>query len=250
MGGKPGGAMGGSGGAGGASENTGGAGGTGMAGSPGGGSGMGGGRPSGDARMLVSVDYETGDFSQWQGCSECEFSDQNLEIVTKNVFQGKYAARITQVDKRTEPRSEKVIPMETDFWYGGAFYLEKFAVSHNRGDLMQIHGYPCDTPIHFHVRDGQWGVQIEKAQNNDLKPMQLGHWYELVANMKLTHQNHGYIRFWLDGELLFDYKGPTFGACDGNGYLKVGTYAMPNGNVVLHDAQKIAINAKYADVDP
>lgn len=214
-------------------------------------------------QLIHTIDYETGDFSEWRTCSECSFGGSNPRIVSSPVRRGNKAARFESTDHRTEAASERFLDRETDLWVGWSVYVEKFADSPGRADVTQFHGYQpeCnsnDPKIHVDIKRLKWGITINyyeggtkiTVDKSGLKAVQKGKWTDMVANFKLTETNSGYFNFWIDGEKVLAYKGKTSGNCPLGHYLKAGVYNCPSGAVVYNDAFTIMKNASYADVAP
>ncbi len=214
-------------------------------------------------QLIHTIDYETGDFSEWRTCSECSFGGSNPRIVSSPVRRGDKAARFESTDHRTEAASERLLDRETDLWVGWSVYVAKFADSPGRADITQFHGYQpeCknnDPKIHVDIKKLKWGITINyyeggskiTVDKSGLKAVEKGKWTDLVANFTLTETKNGYFNFWIDGKQVLAYTGKTSGDCPLGHYLKAGVYNCPNGAVVYNDAFTIMKNASYAEVAP
>src|SRR5260370_604798 len=66
-------------------------------------------------------------------------------------------------------------------------------------------------------------------------PIVFNHWYKVVMQVYWTLNSNGWVKVYLDGQLIADSPGATMFATDGNPYLQYGYYAGKGG--VVNTAQ-------------
>ncbi|MGL4610132.1 MAG: heparin lyase I family protein [Trueperaceae bacterium] len=200
--------------------------------------------------LIDVLDAETGDFSQWRNAEGG--GSGNHTIVTNPVAQGKYAFKWTY-DGRTESASD-YYPANQDIWISWKLWLPKDFNDSFVGDndsqglsVSQLAGYSrCgdDQPpiAMLRVKEGQffWWLRDWESVNgvyDNLGAVPKEQWIDLLINFKVTTNNDGYFRFWLNGEQKLEVKGANW-PCNTEGpYFKAGTYAFgyENGDYILGD---------------
>jgi len=128
-------------------------------------------------------------------------------------------------------------PMGSARFYSWAFYLDPLTNWENVNVVvMQLHqGDQGDGkgqgPILSHFIGGG-NYNIAWHEPRDGFTLMVGHkslniepgkWYRATYEVKYSTKKDGYVRLWLNGDLVIDYQGP-FGARGGRHFLKLGMY--------------------------
>jgi gliding motility-associated-like protein len=224
----------------------------------------------------------------------CSPSQYKIEIVTDKARNGNRSLHLEQTacyrtEINTEPYSVGQLQWGREYWIGFSLYLEDWA--NNPADwnsLVQCRPAPgnlnwsCDpgtngftlftdnwtnnNEIKFHAEihnDAMNKVPTGGAIGNVAwsRPAPSNRWTDFVINLKFSTGNDGFIRLWVDGELVVDLKGPNILYRDQCGvprepwmFLKFGTYkeyAHRTRRSVYYDDIKIAgSQSNYNDVAP
>lgn len=205
------------------------------------------------------VDFETGDLSQWRGaCSGCrDGGEAGVEVVRDPVRAGAHAGRYRSDGYRAESAADR-LPLDQDTWLGWSLLIPEDFPDRGRGTVSQVAGYqpPCHTGANFHLKvaDGEWGAWLRNMGRNTqdvygLAPVREGQWSDVLLNARWTHTDNGYLKLYIDGELLLERSGPTMVNCDEGPYFKAGVYAgLPKGTTVFVDEYRMVADGSCADV--
>ncbi len=219
---------------------------------------------------LDSIDFETGDFTQWrEKCAGCG-SDHNrlsptieFNIVHYGKFAGKYVIENTE---RTESGGVQHAIFDEEIWFGWSLYIPESWQNTWSGTLSQIHGggpnfKTCGGgTFHLKTRSDHWGYWLRNAGPNTkdvygIKPVRKGEWTTFIVRANMSKTN-GYIYLTIkdsQGEQTFTVaaSGKTIQDCSGAWFFKAGVYAgLPQGATIYVDEVRVARNASRKDVDP
>jgi hypothetical protein len=211
------------------------------------------------AQTIDVIDFENGDFSEWA----IETSGSNEHGISDLACGGEFSGYWVSDGYRTESASKRYPILGQDIWYGWAVFVpETFCVDCS-ATVSQIHGFhpSCVKKhrviVHLRIRDGHWGLAHRKLKGSpvggdvyNLRPVHLGAWTYILVNAKLTASNDGFIKVWINNELVSERRGYTWYAdCNNGPYFKAGLYAgAPKGETIVVDEFRIGF--RRSDVDP
>jgi hypothetical protein len=204
------------------------------------------------ASLLQTYDFETGDLSRLEGI-ELDGSTASVTASTDFARRGRYSMKafINKADKRAEAVCTMRGTVGGVNWYGWSVYVPADQPNDGKFDIIsQFHdwhnGQPAwavDGTAPTNITLGEDGMlrfslkhqgPVDPVTGNpttvhplfDLAPATKGAWHDFVVNVRWTHLSTGFLKVWLNGELLVDYTGPTYmdyGAGKGP-YFKMGDY--------------------------
>ena len=68
-------------------------------------------------------------------------------------------------------------------------------------------------------------------------PIEYGRWYSWRIQLKWSSGSDGFLKWWLDGQQLANWTGPTMNVGEGSPYLQFGFYSATQlRNEVFHAA--------------
>jgi hypothetical protein len=204
------------------------------------------------AGLLQTFDFETGDLSRL-GSVELNGPTATVTVSTDHARRGTYSMKafINKQDKRAEGVSQLRGTVGGVNWYGWSIYIPDNQHGDGKFDIIsQFHDWHATLPawaddgtaptnltlgednmLRFSLKyqgpvDPATGNPTTVHQVFDLAPCTVGTWHDFVVNVKWTHQSDGFLKVWLNGELLVDYTGPTYlDYGTGNGpFFKMGDY--------------------------
>ncbi|MEM9627959.1 MAG: heparin lyase I family protein [Pseudomonadota bacterium] len=113
-------------------------------------------------------------------------------------------------------------------WVGAAFYLPSDPMEDNNGTaIFQLHNFPeKGTLWNLFTWDGRLrstNDPLGDLMDVDITPY-LDRWTRMVVNFKPSTKTDGFIRMWLDDELVVDRTGITKESGSEGPYLKHGLY--------------------------
>jgi hypothetical protein len=186
---------------------------------------------SGAARLVWKGDYESGDFSQWEGILREDESPGTARIVRRPLAQGRYAARFALgpqtafTGSRIEAHQGNVATSGgtygSEAWYRWAQFVpsgSSFARHRSFNHLVQWHpnvgcfgaalsvnGVARPVRLLFNVRGGdivRFGgsceLQYERAW--DLGPLPRDRWLRFRLHIKWSADpNEGFVELWMNG---------------------------------------------------
>ena len=136
---------------------------------------------------------------------------------------------------------KKYFPLNKDFWHALSIYIPsepKFEIPVETG-VFQFHGRP-NVGWKFHysdIRGFYLNNYIDPWQGKTFfKPEKFeDKWNDVVINVNHNTTPDGYMKVWINGELMYEYKGIT--TRQGDPYFKFGIYntAKPVGNPKYND---------------
>jgi hypothetical protein len=154
------------------------------------------------------------------------------------------------------------LPTGTDVWYGFSLYLPPdFPVVDRRlvlgqwkqgcGDCTADHS----PGIANRYRNGVFSITIQDAERRvvlfEEKADIRGRWNHLVYHLRLTPRPDGFLRAWLNGRQVTDYRGPIGYTDDlDHVYFKVGLYRDNLAVPMTMLLARFRRGATRADVDP
>jgi hypothetical protein len=147
-------------------------------------------------------------------------------------------------------------------WAGAAFFLPSDPMADNKGTaIFQLHNYPEEGVLwNLYTWDGSLRSTNEPlgdVMNVDITPY-LDKWTRMVVHFRPSTGEDGFIRMWLDDELVLDVGGRTKPSGSMGPYFKHGTYFWgyekfdaKKRSVAYFDNLRIGDEtASYASVDP
>lgn len=208
--------------------------------------------PPAPAALLQIFDFETGDLSR-VGSLELEGPTASVTVSTEVARRGNYSMKafINKQDKRAEAVSQLRGTVGGINWYGWSIHVPTTQPGDGKFDILaQFHDWHQQQPAW--AKDGtaptcltlredglfQFSLKyqgpVNPATGNPttvhqlfpLAPATKGEWQDFVVNVRWTHLSTGFLKVWLNGDLLVDYTGPTYldyGAGRGP-YFKMGDY--------------------------
>lgn len=117
---------------------------------------------------------------------------------------------------------------EKDGWAGAAFYLPGDPMADNKGTaIFQLHNYP-EKGVLWNLFT--WGGRLRSANDTlgdlldiDITPF-LDKWTRMVVHFKPSTAGDGFIKMWLNDELVINEIGRTKPSGSGGPYFKHGLY--------------------------
>lgn len=212
------------------------------------------------AGLLQTFDFETGDLSRLEaieldGLPPAPGVPPTASVTVSADFarRGRYSMKafINKTDKRAEGVSQLRGTVGGVNWYGWSVYVPDNQHGDGKFDIIsQFHDWHTAQPawavdgtaptnltlgednmLRFSLKyqgpvDPETGNPTTVHQVFNLAPCTVGTWHDFVVNAKWTHLSDGFLKVWLNGDLLVDYTGPTYmnyGAGKGP-YFKMGDY--------------------------
>ncbi|MDF3055824.1 MAG: hypothetical protein K0R17_39 [Rariglobus sp.] len=204
------------------------------------------------AGLLQTFDFETGDLSRLEGI-EIDGPTASVTASTDFARRGRYSMKafINKADKRAEGVCTLRGTVGGVNWYGWSVYVPDNQHGDGKFDIIsQFHDWHTTLPAW--ADDGTAPTNLTLGEDNmlrfslkyqgpvnpvtgnpttvhqvfNLAPCTVGTWHDFVVNVKWTHLSDGFLKVWLNGDLLVDYTGPTYmdyGAGKGP-YFKMGDY--------------------------
>ena len=182
---------------------------------------------SGSAGVGWRGDYETGNFSQWDGGVQ-EKVDGRATIVTSPVRQGKYAARyeVRPGDNNVAgsgngERTEALVLRGTrgregdEQWYAwSTMFAPDFSASnsdwniftqwHNSGTTGgRVEFYINGNTLGFTTHGGDPANPAARAW--DIGSKSNGVWYDFIFHVKWSTSNAGFVEVWLNGNKVVPF---------------------------------------------
>lgn len=119
-------------------------------------------------------------------------------------------------------------PGKKEGWVGAAFYLPSDPMARNKGTaIFQLHNYPEKGVMwNLFIWDGRLRTTSDglgELMDIDLAPY-LDQWTNMVVHFKPSTGSDGFIRMWLNDQLVIDETGPTKESGSKGPYLKNGLY--------------------------
>ena len=139
-------------------------------------------------------------------------------------------------------RKSTAFPLGEDFWHSLSIYIPsepKFSIPVETG-VFQFHGKPnVGWKFHFSdIRGFYLTNYIDPWQSTfSIKPEEfVDRWNDILINVNHSTDASGYMKVWINGNLVYDYTGITTRIV-GKPYFKFGIYntAKPVGNPKYND---------------
>jgi len=105
-----------------------------------------------------------------------------------------------------------------EYWFSWSIYFPKdhqnlYPLSNNYGQFHQ----QGDAPPVFMFKEGSYGYSVVRTIGDvDYDERKLvgknkmpGNWFDILINAKWSKKKDGFFKVWVNGELKYDYKGPT-----------------------------------------
>lgn len=204
------------------------------------------------ASLLQTFDFESGDLSRLEGI---ELDGPTASVTASADFarRGRYSMKvfINKADKRAEGACTQRGTVGGVNWYGWSIYVPADQPNDGKFDIIsQFHDWHQTQPawaldgtaptnvtlgedgmLRFSLKhqgpaDPVTGTPTTVHPLFNLAPATKGAWHDFVVNVRWTHLSTGFLKVWLNGDLLVDYTGPTYmdyGAGKGP-YFKMGDY--------------------------
>lgn len=190
----------------------------------------------GQAGIIESKTDELEPFDKGEG----SLDGGSLSEVTSPTRAGGKAFRhyIPTSGKRSELSFSRTKIGET-YWLGWSLYFpENFNPERRTNIVSQWASYPsprngkfaCGGNGHKLTANGnnfEYDLQFQpnECKEFDLGSVPKGEWVDFVQHAKWTGNNDGFLKLWINGKLVLDYKGPTWYNDEGEGlYFKMGAY--------------------------
>lgn len=208
------------------------------------------------ARVLWTGNYESGDFSQWEGILREDESPGTAEIVGKPVAQGRYAARFVmgpqtsfngsriEAHQGSVATSGGVYGSET--WYRWAEFVPSSATfarhaSFNHlvqwlpalscfGSALSVNGLANPVRLLFNVRGGdivRYGgsCDFRYERTFDLGPLPRDRWLRFRLHIKWhADPNVGFVELWMNGGRKIKLTNVATSPPDVDHYVRQGIY--------------------------
>ncbi|QHI69160.1 heparin lyase I family protein [Tichowtungia aerotolerans] len=214
--------------------------------------------------LIETIDYETGDLSQWKNPSSSNHDGSiTPAVVASPVRSGFFSGHYVMLDGRTESAAQR-IPLETEIWAGWSLFIPQSLPDAETGTVSQFIGYqPPDFEggnYHVKISGGSWGVWMRNIGANSadvlgLRPVQKEEWTDLFVHARFSYTN-GFFTLYIrdsEGEQRFDLieSGQTFVDAPLGPYFKAGLYAgFSEGSDIFVDEYRVCIAGQRRDVDP
>lgn len=235
------------------------------------------------AEILFTEGFESG-VGAWKQDIETEGGSVVLETTGSKVRSGSKAARFVcngcrRVELSGAPHSK--FDWNKEYWLGYSFLVAKLpggfrimnqhhSTPHGRnwscpagGNSFTIKGasgkltvFTSTDPAFVNVVRTEGGATAGN-ESFDL-PFDAAKWQDVVMNFRYAPDSTGFMKVWLNGDLIFDEKGPTVYKLDACGkpkepvqYLKIGLYLGGASGEIYYDDVRIGdAAASFADVSP
>ena len=119
-----------------------------------------------------------------------------------------------------------------EYWFSWSIYFPKdhknlYPLSNAFGQFHQKNGNPVfmfkelrkGYTIVRTITDSDWDYHEQNLITNDEA---LGNWFDILINAKWSKKEDGFFKIWVNGDLRYDYKGPT--KSKSKVYQKFGVY--------------------------
>lgn len=203
-------------------------------------------RPSASRDSFVG-DFEGGNLSQWDGFSNINTPNSNIEVVKDRVRKGQYAIKVLLApnDKSSKDRVELVLhsgpgrskPGDERYYGFSALIPEDFkAGSEDYFILTQWHGNDSGRPpLTLHYEGGKLVVKGNRHRGIIWSgSVEKGKWFDMVFHVKWSTDEDGFLEVWKNGEHIVALRGKTCNGADvrnfrnPNIYVKFGGYRGRN----------------------
>ena len=134
----------------------------------------------------------------------------------------------TEVRERWEPQ------LDTDTWYSFSVYTPSdYQAVYPKQMIFQWHNGVWGPNAFFEYNRNKFNLNILTEEhtttyNTTLGQITRGKWIDVVVNVNWTNKNTGYLRVYINGELVHEHNGPTMddaGYASGHGpHVKYGIY--------------------------
>ena len=126
---------------------------------------------------------------------------------------------------------------DDEYWYSWSIFVpEDFNLLEPSSlKMFQFHStfknsdgvprYP--QKFHFEAKDGAYTAvnNIWKRESIAIEKNKfIGKWNDMIVNVNWSHENDGFYKVWSNGELKYDFKGPTLWQKGDESYMKFGVY--------------------------
>lgn len=119
-------------------------------------------------------------------------------------------------------------PGKKEGWVGAAFYLPKDPMANNKGTaIFQLHNFP-EKGVFWNLFTWDGNLRSTSDALGDLMDIDitpyLDKWVSMVVHFKPSTRSDGFIKMWLDDQLVVSETGPTKLSGSKGPYLKNGLY--------------------------
>lgn len=153
--------------------------------------------------------------------------------------------------------------LDQEGWAGASFLLPRSMLKNTGTSIFQLHNHPARGVFwNLHVADGRLKSDSKDFAGIDFNDRLDGYvdrWVDMVVHFLPTAGGDGFIRMWLDGDLVLDYYGQTSLSAVQGPYFKHGLYFWgydrfgdrTGSAIVAHDNLRIADHrGSFEMVDP
>lgn len=214
------------------------------------------------AQLLFEEGFEKGNYSNWK--EHIEGDGSTIEIWKDRARSGEYSVKF---ETRESRRAELVSAPNTQFFWGNEYWVGfSFYVENPLGKasiIYQHHSTPHDKDWSCNADPNSFTIKCSDKKNITILtatdsafvhafPTSKGgatrdterktvsapyrQWHDVVLNFRDNPDSTGFLKVWLNGELIMDHVGPTVYVIDRCGiqkfprqYMKIGLYPAVNG---------------------
>jgi len=228
---------------------------------------------AGSTLLQFESTFESGDLNLWEKVrtnvpvvsSERARAGRNSMKVTLDIANALLkGGERNEMKVRSDPP-----PMNSSQWYGFSVFLPSNYVADSVWELI-AQWYPVQDAseelgrqptMAIFSNDGKWSLGIKyspdritpmghpsiKTKNWDVGTHQLNKWTDWVINVSWSSGSDGFIKAWIDGKVVLDYKGPTSYNDASGPVWKLGIYkGWPVGDGTLR-LDKATVRTLYID---
>jgi hypothetical protein len=188
-------------------------------------------------KELLSIDFQTKDFSQWKNtCGACKFSLRDKQFVRPDPAGMRGYVGVYEGGSRRNESASDSLPRDRDITIKWSLYFDEDFNEMSSGTISQLIGRkPCFKGGLFHLRyeSGNWGYWLRNVPGeHDVStkiPVRKGEWVDVQVDAKFTSNSDGYIFLFIkQGEeeraFVVAKNEPTYNSCKAGAYFKVGLY--------------------------
>ena len=120
-----------------------------------------------------------------------------------------------------------------NYWYAWSLLVHQDFEPLNIGSSLKVFQFHCDfnnkynQHFHFETKDGSYMPfnNISKQAGSKISKRNLiGRWNDILMNVNWSHKDDGFYKVWGNGDLLYEYYGPTIWEKGAKSYMKFGIY--------------------------
>jgi hypothetical protein len=146
------------------------------------------------------------------------------------------------VDENGQPKKvraeafEKAVKVGSEWWYGWSSMIDPSWRDQNNTwyIIQQFHQHGQGTPpLMQSYSGGVWSIRCLASICGDdfilwQKAIPKGQWVDWIYQIKWSPGDDGFVRVWMNGELVLDHRGPNAHDAVAGPYFKFGIYRGAN----------------------